>query len=370
MKKTSTLLLLSILTMTALTGCGNKDNLTPIKDTITTELGDELKTEADAYVTATDDILKETKVDVSKVDITKVGSYEMTVTHEKEVETIKVKVEDTTAPTASVSESIVVGVNTPYDLSTIVTDVVEYSNEYTLEVKDHTYTVPAENSTEGVESTEISTETPTNTTVVNYDTAGEYDNSVTLTDASNNKTEYPVHIVVINMPTITGTKDVTVEEGSSLDFAKGVTATDGLGTDITANLTVNSEGVDLKNPGEYSVTYSVTDQYGFSSSLTTKVTVTEKKKVEKPKTNTSTSNGSSNNGTTASNNTSSSTNSNTSTPSGAAPANDISNCTKVTCEYGEFWVDANNKIVTIGPMPGHELDFNLWIMSGESGYSF
>lgn len=217
MKKRLTLLTISALTIgTMIGGCGkNKeaDNIQPIKDTVTTELGEEMSTKAADYVTGEKDILNDTKVDVSKVDVTNIGTYDMTVTYDKEVEKIKVEVKDTVAPEVT-AEELHLQAGQPFDVTSVVS-VKEYSGNVTLSVADHAVTaeevagteemasteeaVSTEEATEAVDSTEeVKGEKPlkVNTVYIQYDEAGEYDNTLTATDDSGNKSETSIHIVV------------------------------------------------------------------------------------------------------------------------------------------------------------------------------
>ena len=217
MKKRLTLLTISALTIgTMIGGCGkNKeaDNIQPIKNTVTTELGEEMSTKAADYVTGEKDILKDTKVDVSKVDVTNIGTYDMTVTYDKEVEKIKVEVKDTVAPEVT-AEELHLQAGQPFDVTSVVS-VKEYSGNVTLSVADHAVTaeevagteemasteeaVSTEEATEAVDSTEaVKGEKPlkVNTVYIQYDEAGEYDNTLTATDDSGNKSETSIHIVV------------------------------------------------------------------------------------------------------------------------------------------------------------------------------
>ena len=217
MKKRLTLLTISALTIgTMIGGCGkNKeaDNIQPIKDTVTTELGEKMSTKAADYVTGEKDILKDTKVDVSKVDVTNIGTYDMTVTYDKEVEKIKVEVKDTVAPEVTADE-LHLQAGQPFDVTSAVS-VKEYSGNVTLSVTDHAVTaeevagteemasteeaVSTEEATEAVDSTEVvKGEKPlkVNTVYIQYDETGEYDNTLTATDDSGNKSETSIHIVV------------------------------------------------------------------------------------------------------------------------------------------------------------------------------
>lgn len=77
-----------------------------------------------------------------------------------------------------------------------------------------------------------------------------------------------------NFPKFTGLEDITAEWGAEVDLRKGVTAKSSLGVDITELIQV--EGfVDCYTPGDYVVTYSVTDSLSRTEEETIKVTVKE-----------------------------------------------------------------------------------------------
>ena len=111
---------------------------------------------------------------------------------------------------------------------------------------------------------------------ITYVEAGDYDNSIVVTDNAGNESEVPVKISVIAPPTINGVTDKTITAGESIDYMAGVTATDSKGADITSSVTVDSSAVKTDTAGSYQATYKVTDQYGLTSSATSNVTVNNK----------------------------------------------------------------------------------------------
>ena len=68
-------------------------------------------------------------------------------------------------------------------------------------------------------------------------------------------------------------QDVAVRAGRTLDYFDGITATAADGRDISSSLTVSGD-VDFSRPGEYTLTYSVTDG-GKTATAKRRVTVTE-----------------------------------------------------------------------------------------------
>lgn len=77
-----------------------------------------------------------------------------------------------------------------------------------------------------------------------------------------------------NFPKFTGVKDFSTAWGKEPDLLGGVTAKSSLGDDITAQIHVEGS-VDYYTPGEYQVTYSVTDSLSRTETVSIKVTVEE-----------------------------------------------------------------------------------------------
>ena len=77
-----------------------------------------------------------------------------------------------------------------------------------------------------------------------------------------------------NAPELSGIHDFTVYQGDTISYMSGITTTDDL--DANPSVTVDSSGVDLSRPGEYTVIYTATDASGNSSQRCATVTVMEK----------------------------------------------------------------------------------------------
>lgn len=234
---------------TMLIGC-ESGPIVPIKKEVKAELGVEMSKNPADYVEGTNEVLAETVVDVSGVDITTLGEYEMTVTYRTEVKTLKVTVVDTIAPVAVIENEVAVLAGQPISTRKLIKKIIEYSDGTTV-----------------VLGAEL------------YEEAGEYDNTITFKDVSGNKTEYTFHVIVFDEPVIEGLKDITVVEGSEPDYLSGVTANDGMGNDLTDSIVVNSDEVDIDTPGEYTAAYSVENKYGYGTTKTITVTVEKKPPV-------------------------------------------------------------------------------------------
>lgn len=217
------------------------------------------------------------------------------------------KIKDTVAPEATVKDSIVVQTGNPVRVTDCISEIKEASGVADAKFKtkpDTVAQVTTETSTETTASDDSSTEkspvssddSSTESTKkdassavyavgdvslssndeITYVEAGDYDNSIVVTDNAGNESEVPVKISVIAPPTINGVTDKTITAGESIDYMAGVTATDSKGADITSSVTVDSSAVKTDTAGSYQATYKVTDQYGLTSSATSNVTVNNK----------------------------------------------------------------------------------------------
>ncbi len=93
---------------------------------------------------------------------------------------------------------------------------------------------------------------------------------------------FNIKVVPNESPQIYGTKDQTIKVNESLDLLNGVTATDKEDGDLTSSIVVDDSKLDITSPGEYEVTYSVTDSYGNNTTeiITVKVLSNESPQIE------------------------------------------------------------------------------------------
>ncbi len=106
----------------------------------------------------------------------------------------------------------------------------------------------------------------------------------TVSDASGNTAQVRRNIVY-NDPvppelTLLGSSEITLTEGGSFQ-EPGYAAQDNCDGDITGNVTVSGQ-VDTGTPGQYTLTYSVSDGYGNTVSATRTVTVKPKPQLPPP----------------------------------------------------------------------------------------
>ena len=312
MKKKSVVVLLTVTMVTEMTaaGCGDKQ-LALATDRVSVELGYELNTDVAAYV-ADADIAVETTIDFGAVDVSKLGTYMAVVTYKDQTASLEVDVVDTTAPEAEVVNQVTVGVDEPLYVEDVLTSVTELtgnvmatfddladeSTEATEEVEategveaakdvettedmEVTEEVEATGASEDMETFVLDDVTVTNDAIV-FHTVGEYSVSLTLADESGNSKQVEVPVLVGTEPTFLGIEDLTVTTGAEdVDYLSGVTATDSNGNDLTDKIACDDSKVDLSLAGEYEITYTVTDENGFTAKQTAKVTVADGKTSKK-----------------------------------------------------------------------------------------
>ena len=312
MKKKSVVVLLTVTMVTEMTaaGCGDKQ-LALATDRVSVELGYELNTDVAAYV-ADADIAVETTIDFGAVDVSKLGTYTAVVTYKDQTASLEVDVVDTPAPEAEVVNQVTVGVDEPLYVEDVLTSVTELtgnvmatfddladeSTDATEEVEttegveaakdvettedmEVTEEVEATGASEDMETFVLDDVTVTNDAIV-FHTVGEYSVSLTLADESGNSKQVEVPVLVGTEPTFLGIEDLTVTTGAeNVDYLSGVTATDSNGNDLTDKIECDDSKVDLSLAGEYEITYTVTDENGFTAKQTAKVTVADGKTSKK-----------------------------------------------------------------------------------------
>lgn len=191
--------------------------------------------------------LSEVTIDDSKVDVTKLGEYEIIYKIKDKEYSLKVEVVDTTAPTYEISDlKCALGVEIkPEDFVKDIQDQTQTTVSFKEEYK--------------------------------FDSEKEYEVIIVVEDEGKNKTEKKATLTVIKdteKPVLEGLKDFSTTPGGKIDYLKDVTAKDNL--DANPKIDVDSSKVDLSKVGTYDIIYTVTDQTGNKNTYTKKVNVVEK----------------------------------------------------------------------------------------------
>ncbi|MDV4149266.1 DUF5011 domain-containing protein [Clostridium sp. AL.422] len=100
---------------------------------------------------------------------------------------------------------------------------------------------------------------------------GRYEIIYTVTDSAGNETTVKRIVTVYGAPVIIGTEDTTLKVGSEFDPLAGVTAKDTEGKEL--NISISGDIVDVNKPGKYTVTYTVIDDIGNTTTVKRIVTV-------------------------------------------------------------------------------------------------
>ena len=213
----------------------------------------ELTMEAGGQLPSAHGFLKEDpKTDISYLDTSKVwtnvpGVYDITLLCEEKERAAKIRVVDTVAPAGKTQDLTASGLKVPaaQDFVTEIRDVTDVTVAYVQE--------PNKN---------LDQQTVT----------------IALTDTSGNITHLSATLNLIidrEAPVITGVKDKVIYQGDTISYLSGVTVTDNMTAEPA--LDVDRSQVDTETPGEYTVTYKATDDFGNPAQVTMKVTVLPKR---------------------------------------------------------------------------------------------
>lgn len=184
--------------------------------------------------------------DISQIQTNGPGEFEIEIKLKDKTYKSKLKIVDTTKPRAEASPQTVYN-GMEVDPMSLVTNV-----------RDNTL-VTAEFKKE-----------------YDFDTIGERDVVVVLTDLGGNKLEVETKVTVAKdteAPVISGAADIEVNIGDTISYKSGVTVTDNLDTNV--QLDIDNTAVDVKTPGTYPVTYTAVDAAGNEATVSISVIVKE-----------------------------------------------------------------------------------------------
>lgn len=185
--------------------------------------------------------------DLSKVNLSKIGTYPVELQVNKTKVKCEVVVADTEAPTATpVNTTLLAG--TTVRAEKLVKDIKDFSSVL-VEYKDQP----------------------------DYSTLGKQNVTIVLTDEYANKREIVVELNITEdntPPEIKGVKDLRAYVGGTINYRKNVKVTDD--HDSNPTFTVDSSKVDISKEGTYTVKYIATDAAGNTAEKTAKVVVSRK----------------------------------------------------------------------------------------------
>lgn len=184
--------------------------------------------------------------DISKLDLDKVGSYNIVLAYDGKEETVKLNIEDTTSPEVEFQN---VGKLVGYEIN---------PEDFVKSVKDYSsYEVTA------IKIPEI-----------DENKYATYDVKIRVEDEYGNKTEKTVQLTIKrdnNGPVFSGIKTLTVEKHANVNFKKGITAVDAYDGSVAFN--VDTSKVNLDAAGTYYATYTSTDSEVNTTTIKRKIIV-------------------------------------------------------------------------------------------------
>lgn len=182
--------------------------------------------------------------DLSKINLSKPGTYPVELQINKSKVKCQVVVADTEAPTATpVKTTILLG--TTIKPERLVKDIKDFSSVL-VEFKDQP----------------------------DYSTKGKQNVTVILTDEYANKREIVVELNISEdnvAPKIIGVKDLRAYVGGTINYRKNIKVTDD--HDENPTFTVDSSKVDISKAGTYTVKYIASDEAGNTTEKTAQVVV-------------------------------------------------------------------------------------------------
>ncbi len=188
--------------------------------------------------------------DPAYIDTSTPGCHTITLSCNGQTYTCILQVTDTTAPTAI-----------PVDQDGFVGDAVN----------------AADFVTEIVDCSDVTVAFATEPDVT---FAGTQNVSIILTDAFGNASILTAKLTLSHdttPPAFGQLRSITIEVGESVSYKSGVTVTDNRDGTIT-NFTVDKTGIDLMEPGTYTITYTATDRCG-NTATATRTLIVEPKPV-------------------------------------------------------------------------------------------
>ncbi len=221
----------------------NVDPITIRKETFVFEYGDEIPTDVVIYANGSNEVLEMSELDFSNVK-TSIGSYPASLTYLGRTYEFTIKIVDTTHPVATLKQ---VQVNIEPGDTLVAADLVEVTDNSNFKA----YFVLEDGST---------SETKTFMEIGSY-----IESLIVIDDSQNESAKLRIKIVVRynnDIPTLTGIEDIEIYLGTDFDPLDGVIATDGKGNDITDQIIILKNDVNIEEIGIYSVIYKVTNDEG------------------------------------------------------------------------------------------------------------
>lgn len=279
MKRQMKALLMAVPFSLLLSGCQSAGLQIP-ENGITIELGAELPSSAADYVTANE--YGDITIGTQEINTQAVGTYTATVFYKgKEAGAVPVTVTDTTAPLATIPETIRLEIGSVCFVDDYVTDITDFSETQAWFLADSLRQTDMPK-----QDPNLAEENLTKEITVTED--GDYQITVVVKDIHENYNLYTLPLEVYTPdtepPAITA-GDLTVTVGETPDYLAGISATDNVDHDLTDQVQVDASQVLISKAGTYTIRYTVSDKAGNVGTKECQITVQNPKKDKASVTN-------------------------------------------------------------------------------------
>lgn len=180
-----TIVSLLLVCVSIFTGCAKMDLKA---DRFTLELGEDPADYASQYVSVKDADLEDVNFDFSKVNTDKVGEYQATAKLKKKTKEFMLEVKDTTAPKITLKKDIQIQAGEALEITDVIAKVTEKSKEVTVKYSDQEHVI--KNEKKKISGVSVQAE------VLQFDTEGTYEESLTVNDAQGNEKKYSFTVSV------------------------------------------------------------------------------------------------------------------------------------------------------------------------------
>ena len=236
------------------------------KDQITAEYGSKMPTNAEYYMEGNKIALKGVKIDVSKVDTEKVGTYDATATKGKKAYQFTVTVKDTVKPEVVLKDYLYAIAGKELKSSDMIKEVSDLAGIKSLSFKDAQ--VEVKDAKDSKDTVPV--------IALKYDKAGTQKNTLTVEDNNGNMTEveFDLNVVGAYVGEVKNLKSEwnVVKDSKNMDYMKDIT----YDTTKVKSVTVDAKKVDTTKAGTYPIIYTVESTSGEKSNVTIPVNVVTK----------------------------------------------------------------------------------------------
>lgn len=218
----------------------------PVEETMTVELGENLKTDPAVYINANKKALKATKVDLSKVDIMKQGKYPVTaLCGDRKVE-MTVEVKDTMKPEITLKKA------SDGFYEAVAGQQIE-STAFVESVTDKAG-VKMVSFDKGQADLDKANEDVLKRVGVKFDKPGTEEVTICAEDMNGNVAKQKVQIKIVEdyLAHAGGFEDMLVEQGQIIDWMSGITKDEKI-----AEIKADASSVDMNTAGEYTLKYII-----------------------------------------------------------------------------------------------------------------